>query len=353
MKNKRLALSLLCLLLLAGSAFCQQTIRGKVIDVIDGKTVVIQIATGKLIAVLQYIEIPEPEQPLNLAVKAHLKELLLDKDVEFLAEGIAPNKTFGVVYMNGVDIGQQMVRDGAAWHIPQQKTGQNQGESDQYDKMQSLAKNEKRGVWLIRDMKPAWEFRAEKEEKQRKAEEAKWQRASVTNRNETNRNDSSRPGPARPMPNSTGGVNNAGALINKYDPKSKTGSLETPVLGIQDSTNLGRKIAGNVGYYYHEEKGKRTGSFVLYMAWIDTPRISSATDLVMKVDGNTIGTTHGKKATQKAGTSVVETLAFELSRTQVEKIANGNDVGLWLGNEVLIPAPGFQMLLYNLLDAAK
>jgi len=351
MKNKRLVFSLLGILLLAGSALCQSTLRGKVIDVIDGKTAVIQISTGKLIAVMQYIEIPEPEQQLNLAVKAHLKEILLDKDVEFRAEGIAPNKTFGRIFLNGVDVGQQLVRDGAAWHIPQQKSGQSQEESDQYEKMQALAKSEKRGVWLIRDMKTAWDFRAEKEEKERRAEEARWQRASTTNRP----TDDVRPGTTgRTLPNSTGGVNNAGALLNRYDPKSKTGSLETPMLGIKDESNLGRKMVCNFGYYYHEEKGKgKKGSFVLYMAWIDTPRISSTTDLVIKVDGDSVGTAHGKKATQKAGTSVVETLAFEITRAQMEKIANGGDVGLWLGNEVMTPAPGFQMLLYNLLDAAK
>jgi micrococcal nuclease len=349
MKNNRFVLFILSFLLFAGSVFCQQNVSGKVVEIIDGKTVVIQISTGKLTAVLQYIEIPEPEQPLSQAVKNHLKELVLDKNIDFRASGIAPNKTLGQIYLNGVDIGQQLVRDGAAWHISSTKTGQSLDDSDQYEGVQALAKSERRGIWSIRDIKPPWEFRAEKEENQRRAEEAKWQRASITSRSE------SRPGTTdRVLPNSTGGFNNAGALINRYDPKTKTGSLETPMLGIQDSSNLGRKMACNFGYYYREDKaGNRKGSFVLYMAWIDTPRVSTTTDLVMKVDGHSVGTTHGKKATQKAGTSVVETLAFELTRAQVEKIANGSDVGLWLGNEVMIPAPGFQMLLYNLLDASK
>jgi endonuclease YncB( thermonuclease family) len=350
MKNKAPILLLLSFALLAGSAFCQQTLKGKVVDVIDGKTVVIEISTGKLIGVLEYLEIPEPEQPLNRAVREHLKELVLGKNVDFLAMGISPGKTFGQLFLNGVDVGQQLVRDGAAWHIPSQRSGQGTDEGDQYEKMQALAKTEKRGIWLINGMKPAWEFRAEKAENERRAEEAKWQRTSITNRNDNGR----AAAPDRPMPNSNGSINNAGALINRYDAKSKTGSLETPMLPSQDLTNLGRKMACSVGYYYHEDASKtRKGKFVLFMAWIDTPRMSSTTSLIMKVDGKSIGTAQGKRTKQSAGTSTVETLAFEMSREQVEKVANGSDVGLWLDKEVLIPGAGFTMLLYNLLEASK
>jgi len=350
MKNKNAILLLLSLALFAGSAFCQQTLKGKVVDVIDGKTVVIEISTGKLIGVLEFLEVPEPEQPLSRAVREHLKELVLGKNVDFLAMGIEPGKTFGQLFLNGVDIGQQLVRDGAAWHIPSQRSGQSPDEGDQYEKMQAPAKTDKRGIWLINGMKPAWEFRAEKAENERRAEEARWQRASITNRNENGRSATS----GRVMPNSNGSINNAGALINRYDVKSKTGSLETPMLPSQDLANLGRKMACSVGYFYHEDTSKnRKGTFVLYMAWIDTPRLSSTTNLVMKVDGKSIGTAQGKRTKQSAGTSTVETLAFEMSREQVEKVANGSDVGLWLGNEVLIPGAGFSMLLYNLLDASK
>ena len=90
MKNKNAILVLLSVALFAGSAFGQQTLKGKVVDVIDGRTVVIEISTGKLIGVLEFLEVPEPEQPLSRAVKEHLKELVIGKNVDFRAMGIEP-----------------------------------------------------------------------------------------------------------------------------------------------------------------------------------------------------------------------------------------------------------------------
>ena len=63
------------------TAFSQRKLSGKVVEVIDGKTAVVEIGTsGKLKVVLQYIEIPEPEQPLHGWLKSIWKNLLLGKN---------------------------------------------------------------------------------------------------------------------------------------------------------------------------------------------------------------------------------------------------------------------------------
>ena len=51
------------LLVLVCSCFSQRIYNGKVVDVLDAKTVVIETETGKLTAEMQYIEVPDSEHP--------------------------------------------------------------------------------------------------------------------------------------------------------------------------------------------------------------------------------------------------------------------------------------------------
>jgi endonuclease YncB( thermonuclease family) len=182
MKNFKLSLLICLTLTLAFSAFSQRRVGGKVVEVIDGKTAVVQMSNGgKLTVVLQYIEIPEPDQPLYSTVKDHLQKLILDKYVDVNPRGIKDSQTIGQISMRGVDISQQMIRDGAAWHADLQSGGQNPGESSIYQNQQELAKTEKRGVWSVDGMKPAWEFRAAKEEARLAAERAEWEAIKTEN----------------------------------------------------------------------------------------------------------------------------------------------------------------------------
>ena len=51
----------------AQTAFSQMKLNGKVVEVLDGKTVVIEVSVTKnrLTGELDYIEVPEPEQQLS------------------------------------------------------------------------------------------------------------------------------------------------------------------------------------------------------------------------------------------------------------------------------------------------
>src|SRR5690606_17613651 len=104
------------LILTAISAYPQRKFGGRVVEVIDGKTCVIELAAGRVTAVLQYIEVPEQEQPLYQEVKDHLQKLVLEKQVEFLPRIVMKDRTVGQLLVKGVDISQQMLRDGAAWY---------------------------------------------------------------------------------------------------------------------------------------------------------------------------------------------------------------------------------------------
>ena len=158
---------LILILLSAATGYSQSTLAGRVVKVLDGKTVVIEISTGKLTAELQFIEVPEAEQQLHSIVREHLEKLVLNKDVVFRSAGFAPGKTLGQMFVNSQDVALQMVRDGAAWHVSPEKSGQKAGDSDAYEHNQAQAKLENRGVWGVKGLKPAWEFRADKLEQER------------------------------------------------------------------------------------------------------------------------------------------------------------------------------------------
>ena len=175
---KHLKLFLL-ILILSTSAFAQRDFAGRVVEVIDGKTVVIELTGGgKLVAGLQYIEVPEPEQPLARVVVDHLGQLVMGKVVVFRGRAISTDTLIvGELRADNVDISQQMLRDGAAWHVPVAVSSQNTQQGAAYADNQSMAREQKLGIWSVPGLKPAWEFRADKEEVARKAQELQNQKA--------------------------------------------------------------------------------------------------------------------------------------------------------------------------------
>lgn len=160
------------LLLACISGFAQMRSGGEVVDVINGKTVVVAIPSGRLTIELQYIDVPEPAQALHAAINDHVRRLLIGKAVELETRGFARDRATARLILNGVDVSQQLLRDGAAWHIPIEVSGQSESEFETYAGFEALARQEKRGVWSITGLKPAWEIRAENEERRRAAEVA-------------------------------------------------------------------------------------------------------------------------------------------------------------------------------------
>lgn len=164
--SKKISCVVLLIFLFSISSFAQRFIMGSVTEVIDGKTIVIHATSGNDTTVqLQAIEIPEPEQQLFAAVKEHLQKLLAGKNVKVLFVQMMQNKMIGKVYLDNIDISAQILRDGAAWYNLPESNSHNQADRENYQAMEVAAKSEKRGIWGIENLKPAWEFRAEKERK--------------------------------------------------------------------------------------------------------------------------------------------------------------------------------------------
>jgi endonuclease YncB( thermonuclease family) len=154
------------------TAPAQIKLTGNVVEFIDAKTVVVEMPSGRIKVELQGIDVPEPQQVLHALVSEHVRKMLVGKSVEVQTNGFSQGKTTGKLTLNGVDVSQQLLRDGAAWHLPAAMSGQSQNEFAVYAEAESLAKKEKRGVWSIAGLKPGWQIRAEVDQARRDAAEA-------------------------------------------------------------------------------------------------------------------------------------------------------------------------------------
>lgn len=150
--------------LCAGSALAQQQFVGTVSRTLDGRTVEVQTSPNRSLRVrLQAIEVPEADQPLSGVVREHLGKLAEGRTAHVEVRQIIDNLPVGRVVVDGVDLTQQMLRDGAAWYAVAERGNYAPQDAAFYREAEALAKAEKRGVWGVAGLKPAWEFRAERE----------------------------------------------------------------------------------------------------------------------------------------------------------------------------------------------
>lgn len=139
------------------NASAQLTVTGQITDVIDGKTLVIEtISRSKITIKLQFIEIPDSTEPFAEVVREHLQKLVSGKSVQFQTRRMSQfSMMTGVLMISGVDVSQQMLRDGAAWYAVREKDDQSAGERKTYLTTEAAAKAEKRGVWSDENSKLA------------------------------------------------------------------------------------------------------------------------------------------------------------------------------------------------------
>lgn len=336
-------------LVFVGSAAAQMSVPGQIIDIVDGRTVVIAIASGKVKVELQYIDVPEPGQDLHQTVVDHLRGLVIGKAVVYRPKTILGDRTVGRVLLgNDVDISQQMLRDGAAWLIPTQLSGQDKTEYAIYAALESAAKSEKRGIWSITELRPAWEVRAERAER----EKPRVQAARVPE------------APPKPVekrkPGMWGDINprlgDVGALLNGYNAETRTGYLSTPLLGVTQAESdkaTDHKTAVDITYYYKEDdKNGRKGVFVVNLiSFAKMARFLKSNDLIMVVDAKNVVIGKAKsKMSKDTDNNVIEELTYNVDRTSIQKITDGSNVHLKIGDYIILPSGGLLQILNNMLQ---
>jgi endonuclease YncB( thermonuclease family) len=323
---------------------------GQIVEVLDGKTVIVAVPTGRLTVELQYIDVPEPGQSLHGVIKDHVRTLLLGKSVELQTKGFTRGKVTGKLVLDGVDVSQQLLRNGAAWHLAIEMSGQSRDEFGSYAESESQARQEKRGVWSVADMEPAWQFRAKA--KQAGLDQQTGSAGSAPT--EWKKSSAKRKGY---WSDENPRLKNPGGMTHGFNAATQTGFLGTSMLGVAEhaSQPAGQKTAVDLTYYYTENGKKgRTGYFVVtVISLADKWRFVSSNTLRVEVDGKTFVVGKPKRETDKAAFKLAEKLTYRVDVSTIEKIAHGGDVMVKIGDYNVVPRPGLQMILYNMLQAAK
>ncbi|NNE97420.1 MAG: thermonuclease family protein [Pyrinomonadaceae bacterium] len=366
-------LSAFLTLLLATSAFSQSKLYGTVTQVIDGKTIVVVPQAGMSITLeLQYIEVPEAQQPLHSTVKDHLKKLLLNQTVMFEPNGMALDKTVGRVYLNGVDISQQMIRDGAAWHSASEKKNQEAGESLLYEENQARAKAEKRGVWSIEGMKPAWQFRAELREKKRREKVEKIKAMQAAARAKL----AAQPKPKSRRSKSAGNMT-AGFGIETWSNSPKTYAQK---LGGYDNLYFGSTPKKDASYIVTDQtfplvragkvsqkldmrtiyvsKGELYNPYqhVYFIAMISSSknfRFHKSNSLTLTLDGKKMYIGRSFRMFRNEPGGVGELLLVPVTRKKLSRIAKARNIRMKVGNFSGAAKKEYSDMLIELLDATK
>ena len=358
MKKAISFIALIAVIFLSQQTYAQSKMSGNVVEVLDGKTVVIDVDGRKLTAELQFIEVPEPDQALYRIVREHLERLTLGKQVEFRPRGFAPGKALGQLYVNSSDVAIQMLRDGAAWHISPEKSGQKADESSAYASHQNQARTESRGVWAIKELKPAWEHRAAKLEAEKQAtiaaQRATWAPVDAN----------TAPVSAKPKARGTGiwsdvnpWLKDPGPLVHGYNAASRSGYVGTSLMAVkeQEGVPLDYKTAVDITYLYkQEDKAGRKGVFIVtVISSSDKWRFLKTNNLTLIVDDRKFPVGVPKRSTSTEDGRLSERLTYEVSKATIEKIVHGGEVFIKVGDYMMYPTHGMQLLLYNMLQVAN
>ena len=337
-----LFIQLAALIVCAGYAQAQRAvIAGQMVDVLDGRTVVVQTAAGRINVELQFIDVPVAGQPMSDTVREHLRSLVSGKTVDYRVRNLLSDRTIGKLSCNSLDVGLQMLRDGAAWHVPARLSGQDADEFQLYTSTEAAAKSEKRGIWSMPDLKPSWERSSVA------TSDAKTDKPIVSNRKN---NAPSMWGDKNPR------LGDLGALISGYNAASRKGFVGLPMIGVSGTPqDIGEEIdiALSITYYYRESDKGRNGSFIVRVL-SDSRKLQflSNNDLSLLAGGKTTKLGKPTRTVTQAFGHAREELTYQISKSVIERMVNYDDVLLKVGGH-LIHANGARYLLYNLLQIAE
>jgi endonuclease YncB( thermonuclease family) len=175
MRNAKL-LVLFAAFLFPGYVHSQRGMTGSVVEVLGTDTIAVveETRNTRFVLKLQFVDGPEHTQPLYDVVKNHLTKLALNKLVFFEMNSLSTGLVNSRVTLNGTDLSLQMLRDGAAWYSVPYSNSHRADERAVYLETETQAKNEKRGVWGIAGIRPAYELRAEREKAEQERLDKAW-----------------------------------------------------------------------------------------------------------------------------------------------------------------------------------
>jgi endonuclease YncB( thermonuclease family) len=95
------------------------------------------------------IDAPEKAQPFGNRSKASLSDLVYLKDVDVTwSKHDRYGRIVGQVSIDGVDVCLEQIKRGLAWHYKQYQREQAEGDRNLYSASETVARNDKVGLWL-------------------------------------------------------------------------------------------------------------------------------------------------------------------------------------------------------------
>jgi endonuclease YncB( thermonuclease family) len=150
-----IAAALMCSVQIASAS----TLQAKVIEVRSGNTLIVSNINRSISVKLKAVVPPEVGQPFNDVAREHLKALVLDKIVTVEYSHLVDNYLQAKIFLNGVDIGSQMLRDGVAWYDHALDYELSQNDRELYAQCENAARGEMRGLWQDQSPVTPWEYR--------------------------------------------------------------------------------------------------------------------------------------------------------------------------------------------------
>ena len=145
-------------LLAACSGGSQEASAARVIDVLDGDSVMVQTDAGRVEVRLFGIDAPEHRQTYSNTARKGLEELVNKRDVELIP---VEKDRFGrtvaqlVRKSDQLNVNKEMVRRGHAWVYRQYN------DDKAWLAIETKAREAKRGLWAGDNPEPPWKWRRE------------------------------------------------------------------------------------------------------------------------------------------------------------------------------------------------
>ena len=134
---------------------------GDVVGVADGDTITVLDADKVQHKIrLTGIDAPEKKQPFGNRSKQSLSDMVFNKIVTVETDKRDRyGRELGKVLAGGKDVNLEQVRAGLAWHYKAYERTQSAADRQAYAAAENEAKAAKRGLWVVADPTPPWEWR--------------------------------------------------------------------------------------------------------------------------------------------------------------------------------------------------
>lgn len=133
----------------------KRVVTGRAVRIIDGDTFVLLMDNDFDTRVrLDGIDCPERRQAFSQRAKQTLSDLIFDQEINvYYDKKDGFGRVLGEVYIGSVNVNQEMIRRGMAWHYVKYSSDETLAE------LEREARNNRVGLWVEPNPVPPWEYR--------------------------------------------------------------------------------------------------------------------------------------------------------------------------------------------------